>query len=132
MILCDKIRNRTDLPLTNRSYFRNVQFVDVSKIDGLAKSPQIVMPVPDQVRDDRAGIQNPLNPAVIGTLETRSYWNTSMVVNDGLACVTLRDSVAIIDVSDVLEPAIVSSVISRSDDILTSGSPDNLSLQAAG
>jgi hypothetical protein len=28
------------------------------KIDGLVKSPEFVMPVPDQVRDDGSGIQN--------------------------------------------------------------------------
>jgi hypothetical protein len=28
------------------------------RIDGLVKSPEFVMPVPDQVRDDGSGIQN--------------------------------------------------------------------------
>jgi hypothetical protein len=35
-----------------------------SKIDGLVKSPRIVMPVPDQVRDDGSGIQNILKSLI--------------------------------------------------------------------
>ncbi|MFC1856544.1 hypothetical protein ACFL9U_00775 [Thermodesulfobacteriota bacterium] len=34
--------------------------MNLVNINGLAKSPDIVMPVPDQVRDDGSGIQNPL------------------------------------------------------------------------
>jgi hypothetical protein len=40
---------------------RILRFALNFSIDGLAKRPQIVMPVPDQVRDDGSGIQKALN-----------------------------------------------------------------------
>jgi hypothetical protein len=45
----------------NISGNRFAQSVLINKIGGLAKSPRIVMPVPDRVRDDGSGIQNMLD-----------------------------------------------------------------------